>query len=219
MPGLKPVMTPVSCLGEVICCPPTEVMTSPAMIPALSAGVPQSSPMISAPLATGATWAGTPAPSWFCRQTGADGWTGNPDDPWSCLSCLSRCCWGLLTWLAWPAGTSTPRKPVEPIWTDGLDFPLMICLAILQRLVDRDRETDVLASSCRSCPSRPRCSSRSPGHAVLASGPPESPCTMPALVCSMPCSVSLVAAPLSLAVIVLFMPVMEPTTAGKRPAP
>ncbi len=54
---------------------------------------------------------------------------------------------------------------------------------------------------------------------MLASGPPESPCTMPALVCSMPCSVSLVAAPLSLAVIVLFMPVILPTTAGNRPAP
>ena len=55
--------------------------------------------------------------------------------------------------------------------------------------------------------------------AVLASGPPESPCTMPALVCSMPCSVSLVAAPLSLAVMVRFMPVIEPTTGAKRPAP
>ena len=55
---------------------------------------------------------------------------------------------------------------------------------------------------------------------ALTSGPPESPGTIRASVCSMPCSVSLpVALPSSLAVMVWLTPVMVPTTGRAPPWP
>ena len=55
---------------------------------------------------------------------------------------------------------------------------------------------------------------------MFASGPPESPGTICALVCSMPCSVSRpFALPSSLAVMVSFRPVIEPMKGGAPPWP
>src|ERR1035438_3619367 len=123
-------MMVVSELGVLTVLPPTAVITSPAEKPAVAAGVPQSSPRISAPELTGATLAGTPAFRSLAMQLVAAGGTPAPL-PLSSL-CISSCRWraGLAVVLALSLGTSTPRKPVVPILMVALPWPAMMVLAI-----------------------------------------------------------------------------------------
>src|ERR1700689_5014087 len=73
LPGRQAATMAGSASGEETARPFAVMITSPAVSPAASAAVPQSTPSTSAPESTGATETGTPAPASVGRQPIWDG--------------------------------------------------------------------------------------------------------------------------------------------------
>src|SRR6185437_873000 len=104
----------------------TAVITSPAVIPAAAAPVPQSTPSTRAPERAGATDAGTPAAASESRQLGGD-------SACRCVSAPGRgpcspraCSRGIVVVVD---GAITPRKPATPKVLPGAGWPAAICRA------------------------------------------------------------------------------------------
>src|SRR5579875_1378333 len=177
--------------------PSTAVMTSPAVSPEDAAGVPGRVPQTRAP---GVTEPPEPVPK---PEPGNPEPPGPPPEaghPWAELG-----------------ATDTPMNPVRPMWTVELDLPAAICLAIdSASLIGMAYPYTVLPwTELLAAVSMPIT-----WPAALASGPPESPGSIWALVCSIPCRVSDMPPPWSLAVIVRFSALMTPcATVDEPPCP
>src|SRR6266702_4999506 len=104
-------------------------MTSPAVMPARSAGVAHRSPRTRVPLLTGAIVLGTPAFWSLGRHAWPEDGLAVPEFPWP--SCSWRCWDGLVADLARCDGNSTPMNPVAPILIVELPLPLSICRAMV----------------------------------------------------------------------------------------
>ena len=168
--------------------PSTEVITSPGARPFDCTTLPHKTPMMSAPVLAGAILAGTPgscpaathaAPAWctlVCREPTA-------------------CCRGFGLLLC---ATSTPRKPGSPMDTVELACPAAIWRAMV-RAVSIGMAKPVVPLGCPPEPDFAAVTIPITWPALSASAPPESPCWISALICSMWLRSSVVPDPSSLA--------------------
>jgi len=208
-------VVPVSEPGVVIGCPLTAVITSPGTMPATLAAESQMTLTMSAPAAVGATFAGTSA-------CGPAVWQGMPfrrAPPPRAASAACSCGLSLLL-----SATDTPRKPGTPMYTVAVGLPAAICRAMDRALlmgmakprvppepepVPAPRGPPVLAAVIMPMT----------WPALLARAPPESPCWIRALVCSMCLRFSVVLDPSSLAWIERSSALMMPTAGLAPPRP
>src|SRR5579862_8541547 len=121
LPGRPPPTSADSAPGEATRRPFAAVITSPAAIPAIAAGVPHSTPITSAPARAGAIEAGTAAPSRVLTQDdgAARGAVAVPP-PRSAARCLAGDD-------DVPGPTMAPRKPPTPRLMPGPGRPAAIC--------------------------------------------------------------------------------------------
>src|SRR5215831_2886079 len=185
-------------------------ITSPQVRPAASAGALQNAPAISVPVLAGAMLPGTGLPPPLGRHRPLL-LIPPPNCPAVWCSCCSCCCGDSseLAALDELLATAMPRKAGWPIRIEALPCPAAIWWAIVSAwligiekpsLEPREPNDWVFAAVFMpiTCP------------AAFASGPPESPSAICALVWSMLCSVSLAPEPASLAVIVRWSAVIDP---------
>ena len=207
----------VSESGVVTAWPSTEMITSPGARPRDCAAVPHKMPRMSTPASAGAILTGTPGswpPATQARPAGGPPWLL---PPWLVPECRwsAACCWGFGLLLC---ATSTPRKPGRPMYTVELGWLPAMCRAMASAvligmakpIVPPGCPPDAVFAAVTipmTCP------------ALLTSAPPESPCWIWALVCSMWFRFSVVFEPSSLAWMERFSPLMLPRAGVTWPRP
>jgi hypothetical protein len=219
-PGWYLAMIPVSEPGVVTGRPSTEVITSPGARPCAWAAVPHSTPMTSAPAPAGAMSRGT-AGCWPpVRQAAPSPPLPAPPGKAPPPGCRAAAACRRGSGLPLRA-TSTPRKPGSPMSTAGLARPRSICLAMASASLTGIAKPMV-------APPRPGWPGPAVSAAVIipmtvpalsASAPPESPCWICAVVCSMSCRSSVVPDPASLAWMERPTPLMTPAAGVTPPRP
>src|SRR5712691_10673488 len=194
-PGWYRAVMLVSELGAVTGWPSTDVITSPGTRPCELAAVLHKMPRMSAPELTGAMWAGMPD-CWLVAWQ--DELLPGAARPLPVCGSSAACCCGFGLLLC---ATSTPRKPGRPMYTVELGRPDAICLAIVRAVLmgmakpsvppacPNWLEVEVFAAVIMPMT----------WPALFASAPPESPCWIGALVCSMWLRFSVLFEPWSLA--------------------
>ena len=209
--GWYRAVTAVSEPGVVIGWPPTDVITSPGTMPAEAAAVSHRTPRTSAPAAIGATRAGMPD----CWLVVWQDESLPPRRPPPACASSAACCCGLELLLV---ATSTPRKPGRPTYTLPPGWPDAICLAIARALL--------MGMAKPSSPPDPAWLGVFAAvimpitwPALFASAPPESPCWIRALVCSMWLRSSVLPEPPSLAWIERLSALMMPAAGVAPPRP
>ena len=188
--------------------PSTEVITSPGARPFDCAALPHKMPMMSAPVPAGAILAGTPG-SWPAATHAAPaGRTPGCREP-------AACCRGFGLLLC---ATSTPRKPGSPMDTVELACPAAICRAMV-RAVSIGMAKPVVPLGCPPEPDFAAVTIPITRPALSASAPPESPCCISALICSMWFRSSVVPDPSSLARMERSSALMSPAAGVTLPRP
>ena len=188
--------------------PLTEVITSPACRPFDCAALPHKTPMMSAPVPAGAILAGTPG-SWPTATHAAPAWrTPGCREP-------AACCRGLVLLLC---ATSTPRKPGSPMDTVGLACPAAICRAMV-RAVSIGMAKPIVPPGCPPEAVFAAVTIPITWPALSASAPPESPCCISALICSMWFRSSVMPDPSSLARMERSSALMSPAAGVTTPRP
>src|ERR1700722_20414991 len=187
-PGWEPAVRLVRSSAELTVVPLTETITSPLDRPACDAGAPWYAWQISAPELTGELKPPKPP---------------KPSPP--------------LLHPADASATLTPMKPARPMCTTEVALPELIWLAMDSAVLIGIAKPVVVVESGPYPEEFAAVSMPITAPSPLTSGPPESPCWMGAFVSIMPCSCSVVPAPLSLALMDWSRPWMVPCAVDGRP--